>query len=128
MLFVVVLKMESNYEKLNIYKKADVLADEIWDIVMEWNNFAKNAFGLQLVHSVDSISANIAEGSGRGSYKDNSKFIRIARGSCLETKHWLKKAHKRKLLDEKSYNNLIAEIDNLIPQINSYHKYLQEKV
>ena len=119
--------MESNYEKLNIYKKADLLTDEVWEMVMEWNNFEKNAFGLQLVHSADSIAANIAEGSGRGSYKDNSKFIRIARGSCLETKHWLKKAFVRKLIEKELYNKLISEIDNLIPQINSYHKYLQEK-
>ncbi len=50
----------------------------------------------QQLASADSIAANIEEGYGRGSPKDYSHFLIIARGSAQETlgryrrlKHWL---------------------------------------
>jgi len=46
-------------------------------MVVSWNNFDKDTYGKQLVRAADSIGANIAEGSGRGTPKDNKRFIRI---------------------------------------------------
>ena len=50
----------------------------------------------QQIASADSIAANIEEGYGRGSARDYSHFLIIARGSAQETwgryqrlKHWL---------------------------------------
>lgn len=57
--------------------------------------FAKDPIGKQIVRSADSIGANIAEGLGRGSFQDNRRFIKIARGSLNETQHWLRLAHTR---------------------------------
>ncbi|HEV7643473.1 MAG TPA: four helix bundle protein [Pyrinomonadaceae bacterium] len=96
----------TNFENLRVYKLSESLADEIWKIVLPWNNFAKNTIGGQLVRAADSIGANIAEGEGRGSYQDNRRFIRIARGSLQETQHWLRRAYKRDLLNENQIKNL----------------------
>jgi four helix bundle protein len=74
------------------------LADQVWQIVSQWEPFAKNTVGKQIVRATDSIGANIAEGIGRWHYKDNRRFIRIARGSLYETKHWLRRAYRRKLI------------------------------
>ncbi|HVS38693.1 MAG TPA: four helix bundle protein [Gemmataceae bacterium] len=87
------------FEKLTVCKLAESLADAIWSIVHGWNNFAKDTLGKQLVRSADSIGANVAEGAGRGSFQDNRRFVRIARGSFQETQHWLRRAFTRKLLD-----------------------------
>jgi hypothetical protein len=82
-------KMSSQYfQELRVYKLAEKLADEIWAIVNQWEIIAKNTMGTQVVRSADSIGANIAEGVGRGSYQDNRRFIRMARGSLNETQHW----------------------------------------
>lgn len=89
---------KTNFEKLRVYNLAEQLSDEIWDIVMEWDKFVKDNVGLQLVRSADSIGTNIAEGTGRGSYQDNKRFVRMGRGSLNETQHWLRRAYKRKLL------------------------------
>jgi four helix bundle protein len=52
-------------EDLEVYRFAETFSDEIWFLVSEWDNFAKDTIGKQIVRSADSISANIAEGYGR---------------------------------------------------------------
>ena len=71
----------TNFENLKVYHLSEDLADNIWEIVAEWNNFARDTVGKQLVRSADSIGANIAEGTGRGGFQDNKRFFYIARGS-----------------------------------------------
>jgi len=84
--------LRTNFENLRVYQLSEELADRIWDIVIGWDNFAKDTVGKQVVRSADSIGANLAEGEGRGSYQDNRRFIKIARGSLQETQHWLRRA------------------------------------
>ena len=70
---------KSDFENLKVYQLSEVLADEIWCVVLGWDRFARDTVGTQIVRAADSIGANIAEGSGRGSFHYNSRFIRIAR-------------------------------------------------
>jgi four helix bundle protein len=117
---------KSNFENLRIYQLSTQLANEIWKIVLTWNMFAKDTVGKQLVRAVDSIGANIAEGSGRGSARDNCRFLRIARGSSYETRHWLFCAKNRNLLSEKEIAVLSPLMKELIPKLNSYLKMVGE--
>jgi len=71
---------KSNFENLKVYQLPEKLADEIWNVVLGWDRFARDTVGSQIVRAADSIGANIAEGSGRDSFQDNRRFIRIARG------------------------------------------------
>ncbi|MCX7005916.1 MAG: four helix bundle protein [Kiritimatiellaeota bacterium] len=112
--------MSLGFEKLEVYQLAEKLADEIWAIVITWDHFAKSTVGEQITSAADSVGANIAEGSGRGSYQDNRRFVRIARGSFYETRHWLRRAFRRKLLTEKQVNDLQPLIAELGPRLNAY--------
>lgn len=38
------------------------LADEVWEIVIKWDYFAKDTIGKQLTKSADSVAANLSEG------------------------------------------------------------------
>ncbi len=80
---------KTNFEKLQVYQLAEKLADEIWRVVLGWDYFARDTVGRQIVRAADGIGANLAEGTGRGSLQDNRRFVKIARGSLYETKHWL---------------------------------------
>ena len=111
---------KSNFENLKVYQMSETLADEIWDVVLGWDRFARDTVGGQIVRAADSIGANIAEGSGRGSFQDNRRFIRIARGSLKETQHFLRRAYKRKLLDDSQVNKIKPLVDNLAPILNGY--------
>ena len=109
-----------DFEQLDVYKLAETLSDGIWKLVIEWEYFAKDTLGKQMVRSVDSIAANIAEGTGRGSYQDNKRFIRMARASLYETRHWLRQAYKRKLISEQAALGIKPIIDELAPRLNAY--------
>lgn len=111
---------KTNFEKLHIYKLSEKLADGIWKIVVHWEFLAKNTVGIQITKAADSVGANIAEGSGRGTNPELRRFLRVARGSLYETQHWLRRAYKRRLLTEKEVNDLLPIIRELTPKLNAY--------
>ena len=113
---------KTNFENLQVYQLSERLADEIWGIVGKWEPFAKDTVGKQVARSADSIGANIAEGSGRGSFQDNRRFVKLARGSLNETKHWLRRAFTRKLLTKEQVDSLKPLVDELAPRLNAYLK------
>jgi len=82
----------------------------------------QDTVGKQIIRSADSIGANIAEGSGRGTYQDNRRFVRIARGSLNETQHWLRRAQKRNLLTAEQVQSLKILVNELAPKLNAYLK------
>lgn len=114
--------MASDFEKLRVYKLAEKLADEIWSIARGWDRFAQNTVGGQIVRASDGVGACIAEGTGRGSFPDNRRFVRMARGSLYETQHWLRRAYVRRLLTEKQVKTIKPIVDSLAPMLNSYLK------
>ena len=110
----------TNFVHLHIYRLAEKLADEICKVVIRWSFLAKNTVGIQIVKAADSIGANIAEGSGRGTDPELRRFLRVSRGSLYETQHWLRRAFRRGLLSEKEINNLVPLVNELTPRLNAY--------
>jgi len=110
----------THFENLKVYQLAEQLADEIWEIVIKWDQLPRNTVGQQIVRSADGIGDCITEGSGRGTAQDNRRFIGIARGSLYETKHWLRRAFKRNLLNKTQIDSLKGIVDNLTPALNGY--------
>ncbi len=114
-------------EELQVYSLSMEMAEEIWTIVIGWEYFAKDTIGKQLVRAADSISANLSEGFGRYHYKENINFSYYSRGSLLETKTWLIKAHNRKLISNESFESFIKSIDNIGIKLNNYIKSIGNK-
>jgi four helix bundle protein len=112
----------TDFENLQVYRLAERLADEIWRLVQGWQNLARDTVGKQLIRAADSIGANIAEGAGRGTYQDNRRFVRTARGSLYEVKHWLRRAWHRELISQQQVDVLKPLLDELAPRLNAYLK------
>ena len=108
------------FESLDIYRVSEELSDSVWRIVRGWDPFARDTIGKQLVRACDSIGANIAEGTGRKSFQDNRRFVRIARGSLYEAQHWLRRAFRRELLKKSDVEALRKLVDELSPRLNAY--------
>ena len=118
----------TGFENLRVYQLSEEIGDLIWDIVISWDYFARDTIGKQIVNSADSIGANIAEGTGRGSYADNRRFARISRGSLFEVKHWLRRAYKRNLLKEEETSKLQELINELTPKLSAYIRSIGKKL
>ncbi len=116
--------MSNRLEDLEIYTLSEEFAGEIWSIVINWDYFAKDTVGKQLVKSADSISANIAEGFGRFHYKENKNFCYFSRGSLIETKTWIKKANARNLIAEEQSLLLLQKLETIHIKLNAYIKFI----
>jgi four helix bundle protein len=108
------------FDRWDVYRLSERMADRIWQVVSAWEPFAKDTIGKQLVRAADSVGANIAEGSGRYHYQDNRRFVRIARGSLYETRHWLRRAYARMLLPGAVVEELAEILNELGPRLNIY--------
>ena len=106
-------------EDLDIYQMAEDLSDRVWEICIKWDYFAKDTIGKQLVRSTDSISANLAEGHGRYHFNDRLKYCYYARGSLEETKSWISKAMRRKLIAAE-ISEINHALDLLPKKLNAY--------
>ena len=111
-------------EDLEVYRLSDEFSNNIWEIVISWDYFAKDTVGKQIVRSADSISTNIAEGYGRYHYKENKNFCFYSRGSILETKGWLKKANVRKLITPEQFFILLENLQVIHLKLNAYIKFI----
>ena len=116
--------MEFTLEKLEVYNLAESFSDKIWIIVEKWDYFKKDTIGKQLVRAADSISANIAEGYGRYFYKESKQFYFYSRGSIQETKSWLSKCNRRKIIDPTICSDLISEAEKIMTMLNAFIKFV----
>ena len=117
----------TNFENLRIYQLSEDISDTVWYIVLKWGFLAKYTVGRQLIRASDSIGANIAEGTGRGSAAEKRRFAKIARGSLFEVKHWLRRAFKRKLLSDNETELLKKLVDELTPKLSAYINTIGKK-
>lgn len=109
-------------EDLKVYQLSMDLGEKVWEEVDQWDWFAKNTIGKQLVRSVDSVAANLSEGFGRYHYKDVKNFAYFSRGSLYETKTWLHKAQKRNLISKQTFDTLEKAIKDIGIKLNNYIK------
>jgi len=120
--------MKTKFEDLEIFQLAEKLADEIWNMAIKWDLFAKKTVGIQIVDSADGVGSSIAEGSGKGSYRDFRRYVKISRGSLYETKYWLRRTVARKLILQKEIEKIKPIIDELLPKLNGFIKYLDGRI
>lgn len=102
-----------NFEKLDAWRAAIEFADDVYRFVRPFP--ASEKFGLQsqMQRSSVSVSANLAEGSGRSSTKDFIRFIEIAFGSLMETVSHATIANRQGFLKTGDYQTLYDSAERL---------------
>ena len=66
---------------------------------------ARVTIGYQVIKASDSISANLSEEYGRYTPPDRKRFYYFSRESFEETKTWLYKTARRKVIDSNRIEN-----------------------
>lgn len=94
-------------DKLKVYQLSRELSRIAWEIYegLDWRE--KKIMGNQYIEATDSTGANIAEGYGRFHYLDKVKFYLNARGSLLESRHWIELLNERKKVASKLFKKYL---------------------
>ncbi len=71
------------------------------------------SFPVNVIDVVDEISANVAEANGAISKAEFSAKISIAYKECLETKYWLSLLKDTGYIDEKSFNTIHEDAEEI---------------
>ena len=122
---------DKKYLKLNdieSYIIAFNLSNYVWELVSKWDSLPKSTLGRQFINAIDSISASIAEGFGRYTKKDKTRFYRISYGSLFESLDWNEKARKRKLATKEEYEKIFNELKKLPKSIHHLINYTNNKL
>ena len=102
-----------NFRSLTVWQKAHDLAISIYKATTK---FPKNElYGLvtQMRRSCTSVPTNIAEGCGRAGKAEMGRFLQIALGSASELEYQLLLACELKFLNEKDYDVLNSQVDEV---------------
>lgn len=106
------------YHKLDVYQKAYRLALSIHKVTLQFPKLEQYELAQQLRRSSKSIPANIAEGMGKQeSAKEVSRFIRMAIGSCDESRVWLEFARDlgyMTIADQDRYDKRYCEVGRML--------------
>jgi four helix bundle protein len=112
------------FEKLDVWQKAIEYADCVDSMTREFP--AEERFGLtsQLRRSAVSVSSNIAEGTGRSSDVEFSRFVEIGYGSLMETVSHSHIAQRQKFLEQVAFDDIYQRADQLARMLSGLRSSL----
>ncbi len=104
-----------NFKELKIWQRSIDLAAKVYSLTAKFPDSEKFGLISQTRRSAVSVPSNIAEGSGRGSNKDFSRFLDISLSSSfeLETQLIIAKMLNFKGTNDESFNLTIAELSEV---------------
>jgi four helix bundle protein len=106
-----------DFRTLKVWQKSHQLTLSIYALTKEFPK--EELFGVtsQLRRAAGSIPTNLAEGCGRGSEKDFTRFIQISMGSACETEYLLQLCNDIDMIDPTDYqiySEQICEIKKML--------------
>ena len=113
--------MEANYQSLDVYKISKELILLVYRMLKDYPAEEKYALCDQIRRAVISVPANIAEGMGRTSMKEQKHFLEIAYGSLLEVQCHLDISTDLGYITKEEYNYANAYIHRIANMINKLH-------
>ena len=115
-----------SFQDLIVWQKAIDLAGAAYKISEQFPKKESTILLPQLFRAINSVPANIAEGSFRQSKKEFVQFLFIAKGSLAEAITYFELAYRQKYFDQSSYDVLMKKskevLTLLVGLINSFRK------
>lgn len=78
-----------SYRDLTVWKKSMTLAASVYRLTRQLPKHEEYRISGQMIRAATSVPANIAEGHGRGTRRDYTHFVSIAKGSLAELETFL---------------------------------------
>lgn len=112
-----------SFEKLEVYQLARKYKIDIKITSLLFPKEERFELTSQINRSSASISANLAEGSGRASNFDQAHFTNMSYATSLETIDHLNTALDMEYIDEKKYTELRIKLDSILNKLNALYKF-----
>src|SRR5690349_15295025 len=109
-----------DFKDLLVWKLARELRVQVYTLVKKFPPEERYALNTQMRRAAQSIGANIAEGFGRYSYRENIRYCRQARGSAFEVRDHLVTAADAAFITKDEYAESDALAQRVIQTINGY--------
>lgn len=117
-----------SFTELEVWKKARILKNELKELADKFPPEEKFRLGDQIIRSSRSVAANISEGHGRFTYKDQLHFCIQARGSLSETHNHLIDALDCKYISQQQFSYFKLLIDETSRLLNGYISFLRNQI
>jgi four helix bundle protein len=116
-----------DFRKLSVWEKSHLLTVAVYKITADFP--PKEMFGLtsQIRRASISISANIAEGCGRGGKAEFTRFLTIAFGSASEVEYHLLLAKDLSYLKPDDYEKLNENVTQIKRMLTALIKKIDSK-
>lgn len=95
---------KNTFGDLEVYKQWKLVVLEVYRLVKKFPKEEQYALCDQLRRAAVSITSNIAEGSGRASYKEKIHFLEISYASLMEVLSQLDIAHDLGYISTEEFN------------------------
>ncbi len=119
--------MSFRFEDLEIWKLAIQYASKIYELTDQFPRHEDFGLRLQIRRTAVSVSLNIAEGSGRSSDKDFSRFLNIAISSIFEAVSGFAIALERKYVSNPEYEEIHKDSEVLCRKIGAFRNCLTKE-
>ncbi|MFK7771792.1 MAG: four helix bundle protein [Saprospiraceae bacterium] len=114
--------MITNFKTLKVWQRARFFVKTIYSITKSFPKEEQFGLTFQLNRSAVSVPSNIAEGCGRGTTKDLSKFLDISIGSSCEAETQLYLAFDLNYIDKEKMIITTNEITEIRRMLIGYQK------
>jgi len=111
-----------SFEKLDVWNESTDLVVEIYSITKLYPDIERFGLTIQLRRASISIVSNIAEGSGRSSFKDQAHFYQLAYSSLHEVLAQLIVSSKLGYIHSETLQNLRNQIEKISKKLNGLRK------
>jgi four helix bundle protein len=113
-----------DFKKIEVWKKAHELVKLVYRATSSFP--ASELYGItsQIRRAVVSVPTNIAEGCGKSSNPDFSRYLQISFGSACEVEYLLLLSFELNYLDETIYKNLSFQLEEVKKMLSGFIKKL----
>jgi len=113
-----------NFRKLDIWIDSVELADTVYVMTDAFPKSEVYGLASQMQRAAVSVPSNIAEGSGKDSDRDFSRFLAIALGSLYELETQVEIAYRRAYISMENYYSMITHIGSLQKRVYNFRQHI----
>ena len=117
--------MGRDVRKLEVFRRADVAAEEVYGITDLFPDRERYALALQMRRAAISVPANLVEGAERYTEKDFLRHVDIAAGSAAEARYLLGFSRRLRLADQDAAARLEADYDGIVRALHNLRAALR---